>query len=157
MTNILGGFMNPLCNGFMRALAIGGILVLGNLGCANKDDATNDVLGEETASAAEEIVIPDNLKSINITQFHSSISSSTDPGLCVSCHGDMTDKTTLNSDYPEYHSFKHAILDWKCTDCHNQPVDLVEYSGANLMKQVNVQQVCYSCHGPEKGATQLYK
>lgn len=100
----------------------------------------------------------------NTIAYHAAISSSSDSSPCVTCHGNMTDRQTLNPNYPEFHYLKlnptNGILrNWNCTNCHGA-TDIVSLSmsGANLRKQVDVERVCYPCHGGASSPyTRLYE
>jgi cytochrome c553 len=80
---------------------------------------------------------------------------------CISCHGDMTDRTTLSADVEEIHP---TMIPWvlpaggeprinnqTCASCH-ESVDFLGGSAANLRKQVAVT-ICAGCHGPPGPAT----
>ena len=101
--------------------------------------------------------IPGNLQDLNLVDFHASFAS-TDASndLCIACHGDMTHAVTLSAVIDEFHVMKDRIMStYDCVDCHTS-VDLLQGSGGNLRKQVNVEDICYPCHGPG-GITQLYQ
>lgn len=109
--------------------------------------------------AAAEPAIPPALEELNLVEFHSTFTESQND-LCVTCHGTMLDRRSLDPANPEFHKFKldptNGILpDWKCTDCHER-VDLVSRAGGNLRKQVNVETICYPCHLANGIGTRLY-
>lgn len=102
------------------------------------------------------ITIPPNLQDLNIIDYHLNITAGSQNSLCVACHGDMTDRQATNPTVKTFHAFKHEKLRWVCTDCHGE-VDLLNKSGANIRKHVDVEARCYPCHGPGASATQLYQ
>lgn len=71
--------------------------------------------------------------------------------LCLTCHGAMLDRQSLDPlNTPEFHKFKldpasGVLKGWKCIDCHVR-VDLAARSGGSLRKQVNAAAICYPCH-----------
>lgn len=90
--------------------------------------------------------LPPDLANLNLVAFHASITATTRSDLCQTCHGSMRNLRSLDPQVKQFHSRKFEILgDQPCTYCHGA-VDLLEGSGANLRKQVDVQAKCASCH-----------
>ena len=103
------------------------------------------------------ITIPPYLQDLNIIGFHLNISATSESDLCIACHGDKTDRVTEDPITKEFHDYKHERLaSLTCIDCHGK-VDLINKSGANIRKQVDVEARCHPCHGPGGTAPRLYQ
>ncbi|OGC00608.1 MAG: hypothetical protein A3G35_10210 [candidate division NC10 bacterium RIFCSPLOWO2_12_FULL_66_18] len=73
---------------------------------------------------------------------------------CLSCHGDIMTRTTLNPKFKEAHAAmvpfapaydeKAGVTNETCTSCHGR-VDLVQHSGEQLRKNADVAS-CGACH-----------
>ena len=73
---------------------------------------------------------------------------------CLSCHGDIMKKTTLNKKFKEAHAAmvpfapgydaKMGVTSKVCASCHGR-MDLLEHSGEQLRKNASVS-VCAACH-----------
>lgn len=75
---------------------------------------------------------------------------------CITCHGDMTDESSLDPDIVAPHVLHAQKINFLCTDCHVK-TDLVAESGANVRRQVSAENICDQCHGPDGIAKQLYE
>ncbi len=74
---------------------------------------------------------------------------------CLSCHGDIMKRTTLNPKITEAHAAmlpfapgydaKVGVTNETCTSCHGK-VDLVQHSGEQIRKNADVAS-CGACHG----------
>lgn len=74
---------------------------------------------------------------------------------CLSCHGDIMRKTTLNKKFKEAHAamvpfvpgydVKVGVTSKVCVSCHGK-VDLVQHSGEQIRKNASVSG-CAACHG----------
>lgn len=74
---------------------------------------------------------------------------------CLSCHGDIMKRTTLNPKFKEAHAAmipfwpeydaKVGVTDATCVSCHTK-VDVVQHSGLQIRKNVEVAS-CEGCHG----------
>lgn len=128
-----------------------GLFLVGAIALAGcKDNDTEYVTTEATT--------PTDLVGANIVAFHSG-AAATDNGSCVTCHGSMLDRETLDPTYPEFHYYKLNATDgimpeYKCVDCHTA-TDLISGSGATINKQVSVD-LCRTCHKPNGSAKELY-
>ncbi len=132
------------------ALLIGFALACGGGGSGGDGISDGDIVDPVVAT-----VTPDSLKAENTIDFHANFTS-TDNELCISCHGDMTNGETLSATVKEFHTRKAEYMSsYKCVDCHKS-VDLLQDSGGNLRKQVDVETICYPCHG-DGAITQLYQ
>ncbi len=140
-----------MCMGF--ALACGGGGSSGSDGISDTDTAAADTTG-----VTGEITVPESLKDLNLVDFHASYAATdANNDLCISCHGEMTHAETLSSTVREFHVEKASVMaSYDCVDCH-KAVDLLQGSGGNLRKQIDVEDACYSCHGPGAISTQLYQ
>jgi hypothetical protein len=66
---------------------------------------------------------------------------------CRTCHGSMMSQGVSTPGTPAFHPRHLPLLpSYTCTSCHRS-VDLLEKSGGNLRKQVDVQ-TCVPCHAP---------
>jgi hypothetical protein len=73
---------------------------------------------------------------------------------CLSCHGDIMTRTTLNPKFKEAHAAmvpftpgydaKVGVTNETCTSCHGK-VDLVQHSGEQIRKNADVAS-CGACH-----------
>ncbi len=73
---------------------------------------------------------------------------------CLSCHGDIMQRTTLNSKIKEAHAAmvpfapgydaKVGVTNETCASCHGR-VDLVQHSGEQIRKNADVAS-CGACH-----------
>lgn len=74
---------------------------------------------------------------------------------CLSCHGDIMKRTTLNPKFKEAHAAmvpfapgydaKVGVTNETCTSCHGK-VDLLQHSGEQIRKNADVAS-CGACHG----------
>ncbi len=74
---------------------------------------------------------------------------------CLSCHGDIMTRTTLNPKFKEAHAAmvpfapgydaKVGVTNGTCTSCHGK-VDLLLHSGEQIRKNADVAS-CGACHG----------
>ncbi len=68
---------------------------------------------------------------------------------CIACHGQRADERSIDPEQPAFHAIALAQVlplgRGGCTFCH-RTVDLAASSGATLGKQVDVKEVCLSCH-----------
>lgn len=74
---------------------------------------------------------------------------------CLSCHGDIMRKTTLNKKFKEAHAAmvpfvpgydaKVGVTSQVCVSCHGR-VDLLQHSGEQIRRNASVS-VCAACHG----------
>jgi hypothetical protein len=74
---------------------------------------------------------------------------------CLSCHGDIMTRTTLNPKFKEAHAAmvpfapgydaKVGVTNETCTSCHGK-VDLLQHSGEQIRKNADVAS-CGACHG----------
>ena len=73
---------------------------------------------------------------------------------CLSCHGDIMTRTTLNPKFKEAHAAmipftpgyntKVGLTNEVCTSCHGK-MDLVQYSGEQIRRNANAT-ICVACH-----------
>ncbi len=73
---------------------------------------------------------------------------------CLSCHGDIMKRTTLNRKFKEAHAAmvpftpgynaKVGVTSEVCASCHAR-MDLLQHSGAQIRKNANVS-LCAACH-----------
>jgi len=90
--------------------------------------------------------------SINLVALHDPASAG-DAGYvdenCIACHGQRADERSNDPGQPAFHAIALAQVlplgRGGCTYCH-RTVDLAASSGATLGKQVDVKEVCLSCH-----------
>ena len=83
---------------------------------------------------------------------------------CLSCHGDITTRTTLNPKFKEAHAAmipfapgydaKAGVTNATCTSCHGR-VDLVQHSGEQIRKNAGVAS-CGACHGKSGPASKKF-
>jgi hypothetical protein len=93
----------------------------------------------------------------NLIELHKNSASASNEA-CLSCHGDITNQTTLNPKIKTYHRLhleSKLGTPKNCSDCH-QAIDLRNGSAAALRKQVDPQ-LCAGCHsGGVAGAKVLF-
>lgn len=109
------------------------IIVFMSLACGGGGGSGGDSEGQ----SIEETNANDVAVHLNASRYASSE--------CIKCHGNMQDQTTLDSSVEGIHPKHTRVTTLTCTDCH-QSVDLLQKSGANLRRQVDVQK-CVDCHG----------
>ncbi len=83
---------------------------------------------------------------------------------CLSCHGDIMKRTTLNPKFKEAHAAmipfapaydaKAGVTNEVCISCHGR-VDLVQHSGEQIRKNADVGS-CAACHGKSGSATRKF-
>jgi nitrate reductase cytochrome c-type subunit len=83
---------------------------------------------------------------------------------CLSCHGKMMDRATLNPKIKEAHAamipfaagydVKVGVTNETCASCHGK-VDLVQHSGEQIRKNADVAS-CAACHGKSGPASKKF-
>lgn len=106
---------------------------------------------------------PDASPFLNLTALHNP-SSSQYNGDCLSCHGDIMNRPTLNPRIQEAHTVMmpfvpgyaaaKGVTNENCTFCHSGS-DLRDHSAGNLRRDVNVAS-CTACHGPQGSGKTFY-
>lgn len=89
----------------------------------------------------------------DLVALHNAKSPSYDKN-CLSCHGDIMTRTTLNPKIKEAHAAmvpfapgydeKVGVTNETCTSCHSR-VDLLQHSGEQIRKNADVAS-CGACH-----------
>ncbi len=99
----------------------------------------------------------------NLVALHDTKSPAYDKN-CLSCHGDIMTRTTLNPKFKEAHAAmvpfapgydaKVGVTNEICTSCHRR-VDLVQHSGEQIRKNADVAS-CTACHGKSGASSKKF-
>lgn len=83
---------------------------------------------------------------------------------CLSCHGDIMTRTTLNPKFKEAHAAmvpfapgydpKVGVTNEICTSCHGN-VDLVQHSGEQIRRNADITS-CAACHNKSGPSTKKF-
>lgn len=141
-----------------RFALVGGLALVfaaASLGAAGCSDDDTKYVGAASVTSN----VPAALQNVNLIEFHATYTDQQNE-FCVTCHGTMLDRVSLDPAKPEFHRYKldsstGALPGWVCTDCHKK-VDLASGSGGSLRKQVDVDAICYPCHLANGVGTKLY-
>lgn len=100
----------------------------------------------------------------NLVQMHDAASPSYNDD-CITCHGDMSDETTLSNAVLGIHprmcpyvyqaAGETEMNNNVCRYCH-QSVDFLDHSAGNLRRQVDVD-LCQNCHTRAGPGRELYE
>ena len=111
------------------------------------------VVSTGRAEAASASSGPPRSKAPDLITLHDASSPSFNKN-CLSCHGDIMKKTTLNKKFKEAHAamvpfmpgydVKRGVTNKACVSCHGK-VDLLEHSGEQIRRNANVS-ACVTCH-----------
>ena len=124
------------------------LMAAGLTGCVRKKDRTIVVEKEPPWP-------PVGVQDGNLVALHA-LSPPLEDHYCVTCHGDMTNRTALDPRILMAHSLHKKMINFKCTGCHRK-IDLLNHSGAKLRRQVDPEVVCDGCHGEKGVGKQLYQ
>lgn len=104
-----------------------------------------------------------DLLSVNIQAIHDSTSAQYNSD-CLSCHRDITQRTTLDPKIKDAHSVMMPLVpgfsattgptNQNCNFCH-KGADFKEHSSAGIRKEVDAEN-CVLCHGPSGPAKKFY-
>ncbi len=130
-----------------------GLILLGGLGLV----VVGCSLGPSVAPG------PPRADAPNLAALHDAKSLAYDKN-CLSCHGDIMARTTLNPKLKEAHAAmipfapgydaKVGVTNETCTSCHGR-VDLVQHSGEQIRKNADVAS-CGGCHGKSGPASKKF-